>query len=260
VDWASSVEREIREVDTGGDGCLAAQALLAMRHLVHAVVERDHTDVAYRIAAQQSVAVKSERVIALHLALHARALSQGDVAGREDLRHPQFPRQHFGHHAIARTRHSGIRFGDEQHVAGLQVGVPAKGFQLRLQLRAPLDVPGQKTVARARRGFLMAKVGDMRRGQRSGNQPGDGAVSRVDLHFGGRTALSQRFQAGQDLARHGGVELVLGCVVYSHLNGGRSPEIVPNLGPGAGMAAHITLPPGTPGEEFPRTVGPGEPV
>ena len=152
------------------------------------------------------------------MALHAGALSQGDVAGREDLGHPQLPRQHFGHHAIARTRHSGIGFGDEQNVAGLQVGVRAEGFQLRLELRAALDVPGENAVARARRGFLMAKVGDMRRGERSGNQRRDGAVSRVDLHFGGRTALSQGFQAGRDLTREGSVELLLGCVVYSHSN------------------------------------------
>jgi hypothetical protein len=30
----NGVEREIREVDTGGDGSLAAEALLAMSHLV----------------------------------------------------------------------------------------------------------------------------------------------------------------------------------------------------------------------------------
>jgi hypothetical protein len=58
----------------------------------------------------------------------------------------------------------------------------------------------------------------MRRGERSGDQRSDGAVSRVGLHFGGRTALSQGLQAGQDLTREGSVELLLGCVVNLHSN------------------------------------------
>ena len=73
----------------------------------------------------------------------------------------------------------------------------------------------------------------MRRGERSGDQRSDGAVSRVGLHFGGRTALSQGFQAGRNLTRKSSIQLLLGYVVYSHQNWVRSPEIVPNLRPGA---------------------------
>jgi hypothetical protein len=61
----------------------------------------------------------------------------------------------------------------------------------------------------------------------------------VDLHFGGRTALSQGFEAGRDLTREGSVEFLLGCVVYSHSNQVRSPEIVANLRPEATL---LTLP------------------
>ena len=186
---------------------------------VHAVVERDQADVTDRVAAQNGVAVKSECVLALHLAFHARALSEGDVAGREDFSHPQLARQNFSHHTIGRTGHPGIGFGDEQNVARLQVWVRAEGIELRLELRPALDVPRENAIARPRRRFPIAKIGDVRRGQRSGDQRGDGPVLRVDLQFGCRTALRQGFETGQDLARDGGIDPVLGWVVYLHSNG-----------------------------------------
>ena len=142
--------------------------------------------------AEDGVAVEAEFVVSLDIILDPGALRQIHVARRESIVHAEFSRQFTGNVPVAGAGHAYIGFGQQQNVASAEIGVAFEGLQLPLVFDTALEVPGQKAVPFAGRGFGRCEGAGFGGIEYTRRRRRDFLVDRVRQQFGRVAAGSQR--------------------------------------------------------------------